>query len=143
MEANYYQLLAGRTECSSEFTKQRMVSKLLEGEPEGDNFARLIHAQWGICSEAGELASALEKAIAYGQHNGVVDVTNIKEELGDLMWYVAQMCSALNITLASVMVANIKKLEKRYPEKFSTHASIEENRNLDVERTVLGESGNE
>ena len=36
-------------------------------------------------------------------------------ELGDLMWYVAQACMALDITFEEVVETNVKKLEKRYP----------------------------
>jgi NTP pyrophosphatase (non-canonical NTP hydrolase) len=37
-------------------------------------------------------------------------------ELGDLMWYVAQACMALNVSFDDVIATNVKKLEKRYPE---------------------------
>ena len=36
-------------------------------------------------------------------------------ELGDVMWYVAQACMALDISFDEVIEGNIKKLEKRYP----------------------------
>lgn len=40
------------------------------------------------------------------------------------MWYVAMCCNALNISLDDVMQGNIEKLKKRYPDGFSTDASI-------------------
>ncbi len=36
-------------------------------------------------------------------------------EMGDVMWYVAQACMALDISFDEVIEGNIKKLEKRYP----------------------------
>ena len=37
-------------------------------------------------------------------------------ELGDIMWYVAQACMALEVSMDQVLETNVKKLEKRYPE---------------------------
>jgi len=40
----------------------------------------------------------------------------LKIELGDIMWYVAQACMALEVDMDEVLDTNIKKLEKRYPD---------------------------
>lgn len=45
-------------------------------------------------------------------------------ELGDVCWYIALIASGLNVSLEEIMTRNIEKLEKRYPDGFSTHDSI-------------------
>ena len=95
----------------------------------------LLHAAMGICTEAGEFMDAMKKCFAYGK---VFDETNLQEELGDLMWYIALACHTLNVPLSYIMELNINKLKLRYPEKFSTEKAL--NRDLAAERVVL-ESG--
>lgn len=94
--------------------------------------AELIHYVLGIGTEAGELQDVLKKAIAYGK---VPDATNIKEELGDLLWYMARIMDWYGFTLESIMETNINKLKVRYAEKFTEHAAL--NRNLEAERKIL------
>ena len=53
------------------------------------------------------------------------DFTYLKKELGDIAWYLAEAATALDITLESVLEANVEKLKKRYPEGFETKRSIE------------------
>lgn len=93
---------------------------------------RLLHSALGITSEAGEFADALKKHIFYGKE---IDRPNLKEELGDLMWYIGVACDELGISLEDVMETNIKKLRARYGGKFSEEKAL--NRNLDKERKIL------
>lgn len=94
---------------------------------------RLLHAALGLTGEAGELADAVKKHVIYGRD---LDEKNIKEELGDLMWYIAILCDVLDINIEGVMESNIAKLKTRYPgNKWSAEA--EQNRNLDAERQAL------
>ena len=48
---------------------------------------------------------------------------HMKRELGDIMWYVAQACIALGITMDDVIETNIEKLESRYPGGFDAYLS--------------------
>lgn len=81
----------------------------------------LLHATLGISGEAGELLDAVKKSFIY---NKPLDVVNAKEELGDLLWYMALACRRLNVSFEELMQANIDKLTKRYPEKYTDeHAS--------------------
>lgn len=93
-----------------------------------------IHMCLGLQTESAELSDVFKKLIAYEKP---VDWVNVKEELGDLMWYVANMCSINNWDLQEIMATNIKKLEARYPEKFTTDKAV--NRDLDSERKILEE----
>lgn len=94
--------------------------------------SRLLHSVLGINSESGELANQLKRHIFYGKE---LDTVNLKEELGDLLWYVSIAMKVLGITYAEVMDLNIKKLKARYPDKFSQDKAL--NRDLDKERKVL------
>lgn len=94
--------------------------------------SRLIHYVLGVGTESGELQDAVKKWVAYGKE---VDRTNVKEEIGDLMWYLSRMCDLFGFTFEEIMDINIKKLQTRYPHKFTQDAAL--NRDLDKERKVL------
>lgn len=94
--------------------------------------AKLTHYSLGVGSESGELQNALKRFVAYGKP---VDAVNIKEELGDLLWYMARIMVMFGWTMEEVLAANIAKLEARFPEKFSQEAN--DNRNLENERKVV------
>lgn len=94
--------------------------------------SRLLHAAIGICTEAGEFFDPLKKYLFYGK---LYDEVNLREELGDLLWYIAVACDALDTTVELEMARVIAKLQVRYPEKFSDYLAQE--RNLEAERAVL------
>lgn len=94
--------------------------------------ARMLHYVLGVGTEAGELQDAVKRWVAY---NKPLDVVNVKEELGDLLWYMARICDELGLTFEECMARNIEKLRTRYPNKFTEQAAL--NRNLEAERKVL------
>jgi NTP pyrophosphatase (non-canonical NTP hydrolase) len=79
-----------------------------------------LHAAFGIAGEAGEIVDAIKKPWLYGKP---VDVENVKEELGDLCWYMNLLLCATGLTWDDVMQHNHDKLEKRYPSGFSEKAA--------------------
>jgi NTP pyrophosphatase (non-canonical NTP hydrolase) len=81
---------------------------------------RLDHAALGIASEGGELAGAVKAWLHYGRP---LDRRNIIEELGDVLWYVAEGAAALGVTLDDVAAANVRKLAARYPGAFDEAAA--------------------
>jgi len=127
MEPNEYQKLAERTQCPQGEAQMRM-SKLSEKE------FGAVHAVIGLTGEAGELAMALEHWAFYGKP---LDTANISEELGDCLWYIAEACNALGFDLGEVMVANIRKLRSRYPEKYQEDLAEESNRDREAERKAF------
>lgn len=94
--------------------------------------AKLFHYLIGIGTEAGELQDALKKTVVYGKP---LDRVNLKEEVGDVCWYLARLLDHLGSSFEEVMEININKLRARYGEKFSEYAAL--NRNLENERKVL------
>lgn len=93
---------------------------------------RLFHSIAGCVTESGELMDQLKKAAAYGKE---LDETNLKEEYGDLLWYIQVGLDELGCTIEEILQMNINKLRLRYGDKFSNEKA--NNRNLDQERQVL------
>jgi NTP pyrophosphatase (non-canonical NTP hydrolase) len=131
MTPQEYVKLATTTEAPVEGAISRLGDKQV---------VRVLHASIGLCTETGELQDALKKHIFYGKPLDEAMLVNLKEELGDIMWYVAIACDALGADLGEVMEKNIAKLKARYPDKFTTKDAL--NRNLDKEYKILshGES---
>lgn len=93
---------------------------------------RHVHALFGLITETGELVDAFKKHIFYGKP---LDIVNVAEELGDLMWYVALLCDAAGVDLDEAIRLVLQKLRVRYPEKFTEQQA--QTRNLDQERATL------
>lgn len=87
----------------------------------GDEKRDLAVLCLGLTGESGEVADLVKKHVGHGH---VLDVSVVAKELGDVMWYVATIASALGLDLNTVMETNIDKLKKRYPDGFSSEASI-------------------
>jgi NTP pyrophosphatase (non-canonical NTP hydrolase) len=77
---------------------------------------RLLTAAIGISAEGGEFAEIVKKMIFQGKPANEDNIEHLKIELGDVMWYVAQACMALGVSLEEITDKNIQKLEKRFPE---------------------------
>ena len=77
---------------------------------------RLLTAAVGISAEGGEFMEIVKKVIFQGKPYNEENIHHLKIELGDVLWYVAQACIALDISLDDLCDMNITKLEKRYPE---------------------------
>ena len=105
MTLNEYQALAQRT---ADITGNDLHKKLLNG-------------CMGMCGEAGECIDALKKHMMQGHE---LDRDAIIKELGDVLWYVAEAATALEVSLDEVGQRNIDKLRKRYPAGFSAERSI-------------------
>ena len=99
---------------------------------QNDGSKRLLHAGFGLSTEAGEFLDALKKHIFYGKE---LDRVNLREELGDLFWYMAIACDELDVPFEALMQRNIEKLKARYGEKFSEEKV--EKRDLETEREIL------
>ena len=86
------------------------------------NQAHLLHMVFGISGEAGELLDAVKKHVIYRKD---LDTHNVVEEIGDLLFYIEGLCQAIGVTMETAKLLNIKKLQKRYGEKYSDKAAIE------------------
>lgn len=78
------------------------------------------HALHGMVGEIGEIHSIYQKA--YQGHE--IDTEHLKKELGDLLWFIAEYCTAMTWDIEDVMQMNIDKLRKRFPEGFEVDRSL-------------------
>jgi NTP pyrophosphatase (non-canonical NTP hydrolase) len=108
--------------ASSEYPK--LVDRLTELQGQGADVSRLMTAAFGMSAEAGEFTEVVKKIFLQGKPYNEENVFHMKRELGDLCWYLAQACMALDITFEEVLEMNYKKLSARYPEgAFSVYKS--------------------
>ena len=80
------------------------------------NVTQLLTAALGLSAEAGEFTEVVKKIVFQGKPYNEENVFHMKREMGDIMWYLAQACMALDISIDEVMGMNFDKLSARYPE---------------------------
>ena len=93
-----------------------LSDRLVALDEKGANIERLLTAGVGINAEGGEFLEIIKKMVFQGKPWNDDNREHLIIELGDLMWYVAQACMALNVSFDDVIARNVQKLEKRYPE---------------------------
>jgi len=105
-------------EVTSDASKDFLAlsDRLVELDEKGANIERLLTAGVGINAEGGEFLEIIKKMIFQGKPWNADNKEHLIIELGDVMWYVAQACKALDISLDDVVSRNVTKLLKRYPE---------------------------
>lgn len=86
-----------------------------------DQADKVLNGCMGMCGESGECIDILKKTINQGH---TLDVDKLVEEIGDVLWYVAETASGLGVTLSEIAHANIAKLQNRYPDGFDPDKSI-------------------
>lgn len=109
MQANEYQTWA--------LTKRKDYAQLVLDLDEKE----LVVGAMGLVGESGEFADLVKKIVF---HRHLPDKIKLIHELGDVLWYVADIASTLDVTLEDVMMLNRAKLDTRYKDGFSTQASI-------------------
>lgn len=105
MTGNEYQKLAARTISPKNINNCKKME---------------YHALHGMVGEIGEIHSLYQKV--YQEHE--FDYDHMKKELGDLLWFIAEFCTAMCWDLDDVMESNIKKLKARYPDGFEAEKSL-------------------
>ena len=100
--------------ASSEYPK--LIERLTELKAQGADVSRLMTAAFGMSAEAGEFTEVVKKIFLQGKPYTEENIFHMKRELGDLCWYLAQACMALNIGFEEVLEMNYQKLSARYPE---------------------------
>jgi NTP pyrophosphatase (non-canonical NTP hydrolase) len=101
--------------ASSDFAQ--LLARMTELEATHDaDVPRLLTAALGISAEAGEFTEVVKKIILQGKPYNEENVFHMKRELGDICWYLAQACMALDTNFREIMEMNYEKLSARYPE---------------------------
>jgi NTP pyrophosphatase (non-canonical NTP hydrolase) len=102
-----------------------LLTRMNNLELEDDcNIPPLITAAFGLTAEAGEFTEVVKKIILQGKPYNEENVFHMKRELGDICWYIAQACMALDTSFDEIMEMNVDKLKARYPGgEFDVHKS--------------------
>lgn len=93
-----------------------LSDRMVELDGKGANIERLLTAGVGINAEGGEFLEIIKKMVFQGKPWNQDNKDHLIIELGDLMWYVAQACMALEVSFDEVIAKNVQKLARRYPE---------------------------
>ena len=94
---------------------ESLIDRLGDLERKGANPQRLTTAAVGLSAESGEFLEIVKKMVFQGKPWDEHNRKHLIIELGDVMWYVAQACMALDVDFDDVIKGNVQKLEKRYP----------------------------
>ncbi len=103
---------------------QKQAARTLINGPDFDIPDEDIMLVWnalGLAGEAGEVAEMVKKGI-FHQHG--LDRDKLKKELGDVLWYIAALCTKLEVDMGEIMQGNIDKLKQRYPNGYSSVDSM-------------------
>lgn len=128
-ELNLYSDFVSEITSAESKDLESFISRVRELHRLGINIPRLLTGSIGSSSELGEFNEIVKKMIFQGKPLNEENKIHMVKELGDLFWYVIQLCLALNIDPYEVIKQNVQKLESRYPGgKFSIEKS--ENRKI-------------
>ena len=101
-----------------------LVKRLNQLEAEDADVCKLLTAALGLTAESGEFTEIVKKIILQGKPYNEDNVFHMKRELGDICWYIAQACMALDTTFDEIIEMNVEKLQARYPGgSFDVHKS--------------------
>lgn len=93
-----------------------LLSRITELELDYDaNVPKLLTAALGLAAESGEFTEVVKKIILQGKPYNEDNVFHMKRELGDICWYIAQACMALDTSFDEIIEMNVDKLKARYP----------------------------
>ena len=92
-----------------------LADRLGSLDREGASIERLTTAGVGLAAESGEFLEIVKKLVFQGKPWNADNREHLIIELGDVLWYVAQACMALEVSFDDVVATNVEKLKKRYP----------------------------
>lgn len=134
-----FELVGFQMETPKEITSENYVKEAIRTESNDMDaimerlknpvVIRLIHSIMGLSTEVGEFMDSIKRHLFYGE---ALNVKNLKEEGGDIQWYIAVLVDILGMTMDELMTMNITKLKKRFPEKFCTNDAL----NRDTEQEL-------
>ena len=110
---------------TSEASKSQIdfVDALMIMEEEGAVPSRLLTAALGLNGEAAEFSELIKKCVFQGKEYDDTTKSKLKDELSDVMWYIAQGCISLDTNIEELMDINMTKLKDRYPTGFDKDKS--------------------
>ena len=119
----YLDFVAGVTSMPSQ-DPAILQARIDELVANGADIPHLLTAALGLTAESGEFTEVVKKIILQGKPYNKDNVFHMKRELGDICWYLAQACMALDTTFDEIIEMNVDKLKARYPGgEFDVHKS--------------------
>lgn len=91
------------------------IARIKELSAQGVQVARLNMASTGLASEGGEFSEIVKKILFHGKEYNEENVFHMKRELGDIIWYWTNACTALGLDPNEVIAENVTKCAARYP----------------------------
>jgi NTP pyrophosphatase (non-canonical NTP hydrolase) len=99
----------------SEYQKKAIVTK----KKWDDKLQELAYCCLGLTGEAGEVADLMKKHISGTKPLNDERIVKLKYEIGDVCWYIAALCDAMDFDMDELAEMNIEKLRKRHGDSFS------------------------
>lgn len=128
IDSNKYIDFVRQTTSPASSDLAALLARITELEATADaDIPRLLTAALGMSAEAGEFTEVVKKIVLQGKSYNEDNVFHMKRELGDICWYIAQACMALDTNFDEIMEMNYEKLSARYPEG-AFHVYRSENR---------------
>ena len=119
----YLDFVAGVTSMPSQ-DSDILEARIDELVANGADVPHLLTAALGLTAESGEFTEVVKKILLQGKPYNENNVFHMKRELGDICWYLAQACMALDTTFDEIIEMNVDKLKARYPGgEFDVHKS--------------------
>ena len=119
----YLDFVAGVTSMPSQ-DSDILEARIDELVANGADIPHLLTAALGLTAESGEFTEVVKKILLQGKPYNEDNVFHMKRELGDICWYLAQACMALDTTFDEIIEMNVDKLKARYPGgEFDVHKS--------------------
>ena len=116
---NDYAKFVVSTTSDESLSTLKLAERLLKLQTHTETeWSQLLTASIGMQAESGEFSEIIKKIIFQGKEFNDAERFHLKRELGDVLWYWVQGCTALGYTPQQVMEENINKLESRYPNGF-------------------------
>ena len=119
----YLDFVAGVTSMPSQ-DSDILEARIDELVANGADIPHLLTAALGLTAESGEFTEIVKKILLQGKPYNEDNIFHMKRELGDICWYLAQACMALDTTFDEIIEMNVDKLKARYPGgEFNVHKS--------------------
>ena len=123
-----YQEFVKEVTSGESLSSMQMYNRIIDIETTeskmGVNMALLMTGAIGISAEGGEFMEIVKKCVFQGKPMDKDTQFHAMRELGDIMWYWMNSCTALGIDPNDVIAENVNKLKKRYPGgEFDVHYS--------------------
>jgi NTP pyrophosphatase (non-canonical NTP hydrolase) len=96
------------------------LQEVMEDQNNNEIETHLQHLSTALFCKLGKISEPLKKFV-YANHE--LSLLQLEDEIGDLFWYIVNLCSVLEIDIQQVMQSNLDKLARRYPDGYSSEAS--------------------